>query len=172
MNEVTDDGVKEEKELLRIKKKYSIKYVLIVKLIEVYIIFLLVILFSFFSNRIGIGIFSIFLLVVFVIVYLILSKKSASKTYMIFYDTKVVYKRKFLSFEKERALEYSEIKDIVYTQGTSWYTRFWQKIFGFGNIYVYPKKGNIFTHGMSIDVIENIDKVVDELKNLIGDKIK
>ena len=42
MNEVTDDGVKEEKELLRIKKKYSIKYVLIVKLIEVYIIFLLV----------------------------------------------------------------------------------------------------------------------------------
>ena len=69
MNEVTDDGVKEEKELLRIKKKYSIKYVLIVKLIEVYIIFLLVIIFSFFSNSIGIGIFSIFLLVVFVIVY-------------------------------------------------------------------------------------------------------
>lgn len=167
-----NESVENEKELLKVKKKYSIKYVLLVKLIEVYIIFLLVIIISFYSGLVSIGILSIFVLLVIIIGTLILSKKSASKTYMSFYDDRIVYKRKFLFIDKERTLEYSEVKDIVYTQGTSWYTRIWQKIFKFGNIYVYPKKGNIITHGMALEVVENIDEVVENIKKIIGDKIK
>lgn len=167
-----NESVENEKELLRLKKKYSIKYVLLVKLIEVYIIFLLVIIISFYSGLVSIGILSIFVLLAIIIGTLILSKKSASKTYMSFYDDRIVYKRKFLFIDKERTLEYSEVKDIVYTQGTSWYTRIWQKILKFGNIYVYPKKGNIITHGMALEVVENIDEVVENIKKIIGDKIK
>lgn len=167
-----NESVENEKELLKVKKKYSIKYVLLVKLIEVYIIFLLVIIISFYSGLVSIGILSIFVLLAIIIGTLILSKKSASKTYMSFYDDRIVYKRKFLFIDKERTLEYSEVKDIVYTQGTSWYTRIWQKILKFGNIYVYPKKGNIITHGMALEVVENIDEVVENIKKIIGDKIK
>lgn len=161
-----------KKELLKVKKKYSIKYVLVVKLIEVYIVFLLVISASFLYRLISIGIVSFFILVAIIIISLILSKKSASQTYILFYDDRVFYKRKFLFIDTERTLEYSEIKDIVFTQGTTWYTRMWQKIFGFGNIYIYPKKGNIITHGMSVEVVENIDKVIKDIKTVIGDKIK
>ena len=161
-----------KKELLKIKKKYSIKYVLTAKLMEIYFIFILVISVAFYSRLISIGIFSIFILIAIIIAVLILSKKSAAKTYMTFYDDKIVYKRKFLFIDKERELKYSEVKDIVFTQGTNWFTRMWQKIYKYGNIYVYPKKGNIFSHGMSIEVVENIDKVINDVKTVIGDKIK
>lgn len=161
-----------KKELLKIKKKYSIKYVLTAKLIEVYFIFILVISVAFYSGLVSIGIFSIIILLAIIIAVLILSKKSAAKTFMIFYDDKIVYKRKFLFIDKEKTIKYSDVKDIVFTYGTNWYTRMWQKIFKFGNIYVYPKKGNIFSHGMFIEVVENIDKVINDVKTVIGDKIK
>ena len=161
-----------KKELSKIKIKYSIKYVLTAKLMEVYFIFILVISVAFYSRLISIGIFSIFILIAIIIAVLILSKKSAAKTYMTFYDDKIVYKRKFLFIDNERELKYSEVKDIVFTQGTNWFTRMWQKIYKYGNIYVYPKKGNIFSHGMSIEVVENIDKVINDVKTVIGDKIK
>ncbi len=168
-----DENTQEnKKELLKVKKKYSIKYVLVVKLIEVYVVFLLVISAAFLYRLVSIGIVSFLILIAIIIVALILSKKSASQTYISFYDDKVFYKRKFLFIDTERTLEYSEIKDIVFTQGTTWYTRMWQKIFGYGNIYIYPKKGNIITHGMTVEVVENIDKVVKDIKTVIGDKIK
>ena len=121
---------------------------------------------------IAIGIFSIFILIVIAILTLILSKKSASKTYIIFYDDEIVYKRKFLFIDREKRLKYGEVKDIVFTHGTNWLTRMWQKIFKFGNIYIYPKKGNIYTHGIYIEVVENIDKVINDVKTVVGDKIK
>lgn len=161
-----------KKELLKVRKKYSIKYVLTAKLTEVYIIFLLVIAIAFYSGSIGVGMFSIFILFVIVIAVLILSKKSASKTYLLFFEDRVVYKRKFLFINKERVLKYSEIRDIVFTQGLTWYSKIWHKLFKFGDIYVYPKKGNLITHGMSLEVVENIDKVIEDIKNVIGDKIK
>lgn len=171
-NEINQNNYNKDKELLKIRKKYSIKYVLTAKLIEVYIIFLLVIIFSFCSGATMIGIFSIFILIVIVFCTLIFSKKSAAQTYISFYEDKVIYKRKFLFIDKEKIVEYSNIKDIVFTQGTSWYTRIWQKILKLGNIYIYPKKGNIITNGISLEVVDNIDKVIEDIKTIVGDRIK
>lgn len=166
------ENIKNDKELLRIKKKYSIKYVLIVKLIEIYIIFFLVIFASFYSGLIAAGILSIFTLLVITVITLILSKKSALQTYLLFYEDRVVYKRKFLFLNEEKVIKYSDIKDIVFTHGTNWYTRMWQKIFKYGDIYIYPKKGNILTHGIILEVVENINKVIEDIKMIVGDKIK
>ena len=92
-----DENTQEnKKELLKVKKKYSIKYVLVVKLIEVYVVFLLVISAAFLYRLVSIGIVSFLILIAIIIVALILSKKSASQTYISFYDDKVFYKRKFL----------------------------------------------------------------------------
>lgn len=167
-----NENKKVEKELLKIKKKYSIKYILTAKLIEVYIVFLLAIIVSFGSGEIGIGVFSIFILIVIIFLVLILSKKSAAQTYMLFYEDRIVYKRKFLFTNKEKVMKYNDIKDIVFTQGTNWYTRMWQKLFKLGNIYVYPKKGNIIMNGISLEVVENIDNVINDIKLVVGDKIK
>ena len=136
-------------ELLRIKKKYSIKYVLTAKLFEVYLVFLILIIFG----------------------ALILSKKSAAQTYISFYEDKVVYKRKFLFMNKEKEMKYENIADIGYNQGTSWVTRFFQKIYHFGNIYIYPKKGNLLFNGICLEVVENIEDVANEIKEKISDKI-
>lgn len=167
-----NENKKTEKELLKIKKKYSIKYILTAKLVEVYIVFLLAIIISFYSGEVGIGVFSIFALILIILLVLIFSKKSASQTYMLFYEDKIVYKRKFLFINKERTMEYNDIKDIIFTQGTNWYTKMWQKFFKLGNIYVYPKKGNIIMNGISLEIVENIDNVIDDIKLVVGDKIK
>lgn len=133
-----------KEELLKIKKKYSIKYVLIEQLAEVYIVFLLVIIFCAYSNQISGIVFSVFALIIIVLGALIFSKKSAAETYIIFYDDKIFYKRKFLFINKERTLKYDEVKSITFIQGTNWYQKIWQKIFKFGGIYIYPKKRKYF----------------------------
>ncbi len=161
-----------ERELLRVKKKYSPKYILIVKMIDWYIIFGILIIFSFLvKNFLNMFIY-ILVLLIFMIVSLILGKKSAIKTYLSFYENKVIFKRKFLFINITRELKYDEIKDIVYTQGNSWFSRVFQKKFNFGNIYVYPKKGNILMHGMQIEFVSTLDKTVIDIKTVVGDKIK
>ena len=45
-------------------------------------------------------------------------------------------------------------------------------MFGYGNIYVYPKKGNLITNGMQIELVSDINQKVEEIKNIVGDKIK
>lgn len=138
--EMEQDTQNNKKELLKIKKKYSIKYILIEKLAEVYIVFLLVIIFSAYYNQISAIVLSIFALLVIVLGMLILSKKSAAETYIIFYEDRIFYKRKFLFINKERTLKYDEVKSITFTQGVNWYQKIWQKIFNLGGIYIYPKK--------------------------------
>lgn len=162
----------DKNELLRIKKKYSPKYILTAKLVEVYIFYLLFIIFAIISKS-YLTVFLITLVAIAIIFgVLVLSKKSASKTYIAFYDTKIVYKRKFLFIDKEKEMSYSDIKDIVFTQGTNWNDRMMQKHLKLGNIYVYPKKGNILIDGMQLEIVANIEKVMNDIKTVVGDKIK
>lgn len=158
-------------ELLRIKKKYSIKYVLTVKLFEVYLVFLFFIIGSILISRPIFIIGFLILLVLIIFGALILYKKSAAQTYIIFYDDKIVYKRKFLFINKEKIMKYEDVADIGYNQGNTFITRWFQKLFHFGNIYIYPKKGNILFNGISLEVVENIEQVANEVKEKVGDKI-
>lgn len=163
---------KDKEELLRIRKKYSFKYALTANMFELYIFYIILILFSFYMNNIMYGIVFTVLILIVAIFILIWQKNSAKETYLSFYSTKVVYKRKFLFTYKEKILEYDEIKDIVFVQGTNMITRIFQKAFHMGNIYIYPKKGNIFTNGMQLENVACIEKVIEDVKNIAGDKIK
>ena len=158
-------------ELLRIKKKYSIKYVLTAKLFEVYLVFLILIICSIVISEPILVVGLIILLVFIMMGALIFSKQNAAHTYIVFYEDKVVYKRKFLFMNKEKEMKYENIADIGYNQGTSWVTRFFQKIYHFGNIYIYPKKGNLLFNGICLEVVENIEDVANEIKEKISDKI-
>ena len=86
----------EKKELLRVKKKYSPKYILTAKLAEVYLIFLLFIATCFASKKIAYGFLGMIALILSVLGFLIISKKNAKNNYISFYYYKVVYKRKKL----------------------------------------------------------------------------
>lgn len=161
-----------EKELLKLKRVFSPKYVLTEKLAEVYLFFVLIIGFCFASRRIWYGIVMILLLALIIFFKLVFEKRKANQTYMKFYQDRVEFKGKMFLFRIEnRSLRYDEIKDITFTQGTTWFEKIFQKRFGYGNIYVYPKKGTYLTNGMQIELVENINEKVEELKNLVGDRI-
>ena len=70
----------EEKQIdkeFKIRKKYSPKYILMEKMIEVYMAFILFIAVCFSSNHVAYGFFAAFVLVVIVLGVLIISKKNA-----------------------------------------------------------------------------------------------
>ena len=157
--------------LLKVRQKYSPKYILTRKLFEVYFIFLLFFVFCFSSNNIFEGIIYALILILIIFCTLIISKKNSRKNYIAFCENKVVFEGKVLFRNVKRELAYSEIKDIVFTWGTGWFDRFFQKMFKLGNIYVYPKKGNIFSEGMQLEIVENFEKIMEDIKNIAGDKI-
>ena len=162
----------DNKEILRVNQKYSPKYILTKKMIEVYIIFIFLIVVSFYSkNVLGVFLFG-FLLAVIVLGALIISKRNAKGTYMSFYNKKIVFKGRFLFIKTNKEIRYDEIKDVVFTQGTSFCEKFFQKLFKLGNIYVYPKKGNIISNGMQLKIVDNIDRVIQDVSIVVGERLK
>lgn len=157
--------------LLKVRQKYSPKYILTRKLFEVYFIFLLLFIFCFSNNNIFQGIIYALILIFIIFCTLIIFKKNSKKNYIAFYETKVVFEGKVFFRSVKRELAYSEIKDIVFTWGTGWFDRFFQKLFKLGNIYIYPKRGNIFSSGMQLEIVENFEKIMEDIKNIAGDKI-
>ena len=161
-----------EKELLKLKRVFSPKYILIEKLAETYLIFVLLIGLCFATKRILYGILMIFVLIIIIFAKLVLEKRKSNKTYMKFYEDRIEFKGSMLlSKVEERCLRYDEIKDITATQGTTFFEKIFQKLFGYGNIYVYPKKGTYLSKGMQIELVENIFQKIEEIKNIVGDKI-
>ena len=161
-----------EKELLKLKRVFSPKYILTEKLAEVYLFFALLIAMCFTMGKIWYGIIMTVLLVLIIFFKLVFEKRKSNQTYMKFYEDRIVFKGKMFFLKVEnRSLKYDEIKDITMTQGTTFFEKMFQKKFGYGNIYVYPKKGNIVTHGMQIELVENINEKVEEIKKIIGDKL-
>jgi hypothetical protein len=162
----------DNKELLRIKKKYSPKYILTEKLFEIYLIFLLLILVCIYSKNVFGTVLFILSLIVIIISVLAISKRNAKKTYMAFYENKIVFKGKMLFMNVDRTIKYEDVKDIVFTQGSGWFEKIFQKMFKLGNIYVYPKKGNLLTNGMQIEIVADIENVIEKIKSVVGDKLK
>jgi hypothetical protein len=158
-------------ELYRVKKKYSPKYILTRKMLDAYIIFFIIFLLGAMSGYARYAILAVIGLIIVMFTSLVIEKKNAKKTYMIFYDTKIVLKGKMYFMDVERTLAYSDIKDVVFTQGNGIIERFFQKIFKIGNIYVYPKKGNIISNGLQIEIVGNFDKVIEDVKNIVGEKL-
>lgn len=161
-----------EKELLKLKREFSLKYILTQKMLEVYLFFALFIMLCFASKRV---VYSILAIIVFLLVVfgkIVIEKRRSNQTVMKFYEDRIQFKgRIFFVKVNERTLKYNEIKDITVTQGSSFLERRFQKKFGYGNIYVYPKKGNLLTNGMQIELVANINEKIEELKQIIGDKV-
>ena len=162
-----------EKELLKLNREFSPKYILTAKLLEIYLFFVLLIVFCFLAKRVLYGIFMIIILGIIIFAKLVLEKRNSNQTVMKFYEDRIEFKGKiFFVKVKERILKYDEIKDITFTQGSTFFEKRFQKMFGYGNIYVYPKRGNLITNGMQIDLVSDINQKVEEIKNIVGDKIK
>lgn len=162
-----------EKELLKLNREFSPKYILTAKLLEIYLFFVLLIVFCFLAKRVLYGIFMIIILGIIIFAKLVLEKRNSNQTVMKFYEDRIEFKGKiFFVKVKERILKYDEIKDITFTQGSTFFEKRFQKMFGYGNIYVYPKRGNLITNGMQIELVSDINQKVEEIKNIVGDKIK
>ena len=163
---------KEVTELLRVKKKYDIKYVMLCNLFELHIIFLFIILCFILAKQIFPLIALSLIYIIIVVSSLILYKKSATGTYISFQENKVVYRRKFLFINKREEMLYKDIKEITFHYESNIYFKFWQKKLNLGNMVICPKKGNSFIYGMAINNIAPLDKIMVDVKNNVGDKIK
>ena len=161
-----------EKELLKLKMEFSPKYILTQKMLEIYVFFALFMLLCIASKRIVYLIFSIIIFIFIIFGKFVIEKRKSNQTIMKFYEDRVEFKgRIFFIKVKERILKYNEIKDITVTQGASFFERRFQKRFGYGNIYIYPKKGNLLTKGMQVELVSNINEKISEIKQIVGDKI-
>ncbi len=161
-----------EKELLKIKRVFSPKYVLTEKMIEPYLFFALFIALCFSMKKILYGIVIILILVLLIFIKLVLEKRRSNRTVMKFYEDRIEFRGNIFFFKVEqRVLKYSEIKDITVTKGYTFLEKIFQKKFGYGNLYVYPKKGTIISNGMQVELIADIDEKVEEIKKIVGDKI-
>lgn len=159
--------------LLRVKRKYSPKYILIRQMIETYIVFLVIFLISIMAKRVGYVLLSILLFVAVIVLKLIYERKKAEKTYIDFYENKLVYHGHIMfKGTSEREMKYKDIKDITMTQGNSFFEKRIQKSMDIGNLYIFPKKGNVFTSGVQLEIIAQIDKTVEKILVIVGDKIK
>lgn len=161
-----------KKELLKLKRVFSPKYILTEKLAEVYLFFALLIGLCFATKRIGYGILMTLVMVLIIFFKLVFEKRKSNQTYMKFYEDRVEFKGKMFLFKtEERTLKYEEIKDITFTQGATFFEKRFQKAFGYGNIYVYPKKGTYIANGMQIELVADIMNKLEQIKTIIGDKI-
>ncbi len=162
---------KEASEIMRVKKKYNSKFVLISKLFELHLIAILMLMCFIVAKQIWSCILIISIYVAIILVTLILSKKSAEGTYISFQENKVVYRRKFLLRDTREEMLYKDIKEISFQYDVGAFTRFWQKHMNMGNIVIYPKKGNVLIYGIELTNVAPFDKLMVDIKNNIGDKI-
>ena len=164
--------MKNEKELLKLKREFSPKYILTLKMFEIYLFFILLIGLCILAKKIIYVIFTIVILFLIIFGRLVYEKRKTNQTFMKFFDDRIEFKGSiFFVKTKNRVLKYDEIKDITVTQGTNFFEKRFQKFFGYGNIYVYPKKGNLLTRGMQIELVSDINKKVEKIKEIVGDKI-
>ena len=116
-----------EKELLKLKRVFSIKYILTEKMAEMYLFFVLVISVCFVTKRILYAILMIFLLVFIIFFRLVFEKRKTNQTYMKFYEDRIEFKGRMFFFKTdERVLKYNEIRDITFTQGATFFEKRFQ----------------------------------------------
>lgn len=162
---------KESSEIMRVKKKYNPKFILVSKLFEVHLISILMFMCFVVAKQIWSCILLILIYIAIIMTTLILSKKSAEGTYISFEENKVVYRRKFLLRDTREEMLYKDIKEISFQYDVGAFTRFWQKHMNMGNIVIYPQKGNVLIYGIELTNVAPFDKLMVDIKNNIGDKI-
>ena len=155
--------VQEEKELsndtkivFEINRKYGIAYEL-TKYTWFFVVFIVS---SFGCIAVGntfAGILCILVLALVIGFLLFWDKQIAMATKAVFYETKVVYTFKFLFFDTEKVIKYSNIKDVKI------YRTFTQRKYGYGDICIYASgafPGAILLNGFEIKNVENVDEIV------------
>ena len=138
----------------KIKRKYSIAYEFS-KYTEIIVILILSIL-----GCIAFGtIWSVLLGILF-----FLDKRIALGTTVTFYEKKMEYTFKFLFFNTNKIVKYSDLKDISYYQTLR------QKKFGYGDLCVYAKgaiPGATLLNGFQIKNVENVKEVLEQISQVI-----
>ncbi len=155
---------KDTNERLKLRRKYSISYE-ITKYIFLIIVFILAFIVSLAAGGI---LEALLVILIFAIVMgglLFIDKRIAMATKATFYDTKVRYTFKFLFFNVDKTVKYSNIDDIRYFQ------TYRQKRFGYGDFCIYTKgviPGSGFLNGFQIKNVENAEEVLKQISEIIG----
>ena len=150
--------VKSNKVLLDLKRKYKIKYMLF-KTWEVFLVFILA---GLMTGKVSSFMFCLFLLVVIECLVLIYEKRKSKATKCKFYKNKVEYSCNFGLTKVERKINYKDLDTVNYNQ------TFIQKMFDFGDVYIYAKKGNLLTTGIEIKNVANLKENFEKINEIIG----
>lgn len=163
--------VQEEKNLekdtnvvFELKRKYGIAYE-INKYTWVFIILILSSFCCFAVGNIMAGLLCILLLAIVIGFLLFWDKRLSMATKAVFYETKVVYTFKFLFFDTEKTVKYSNIKDIKI------FRTFSQRKYGYGDICIYANgtfPGATLLNGFQIKNVENVDETVRTIIDLVA----
>lgn len=162
-----EDLKKDVKEVLKIKRKYSISYE-IVKYAWIIVIFILSSLICISTGGILEELLLILIFAVIIGFLLFIDKRIAMATTAVFYEKKVVYTFKFLFIDTEKVVKYTDLRDVTY------YQTYRQKKFGFGDLCVYAKgafPGATLLNGFQIKNIENVKEVLEVVSEIMA-KIK
>lgn len=163
-----EDLKKDTVEKLKLKRKYSIMYVL-VKYTELLIIGILASVICISAGGIleALAVVGIFILVFGVLLFL--EKRLSIAGKVVFYEKKVVYTFKFLGIDNTKVLKYNDIKDIKY------YQTYRQKKFGYGDLCIYANgiiPGSGFVNGFQIKNVENVQESLEKISEIIGRPVK
>lgn len=159
-----EDLKKDVKVKLKLKRKYSIAYEFR-KYMELIIIFILAILGCIAFENIWAALLGVLLLIVTMGLLLFLDKRIANSTTATFYEKKAVYTFKFLFFDTQKVVKYTDLKDVTY------YQTFRQKKFGYGDLCVYAKgaiPGATLLNGFQIKNVENVKEVLEQIGEIVG----
>ena len=159
-----EDLKKDVKVKLKLKRKYSIAYEFR-KYMELIIIFILAILGCIAFENIWAALLGVLLLIVTMGLLLFLDKRIANSTTATFYEKKAVYTFKFLFFDTQTVVTYTDLKDVTY------YQTFRQKKFGYGDLCVYAKgaiPGATLLNGFQIKNVENVKEVLEQIGEIVG----
>ena len=150
------------KEVLTIKRKYSLKYELF-RNSYLYLIFILA---GVMTEKASGMILSIALLILTLGFILFWNKRISKATKCKLYSTKIDFKCKFWIIDTKRQILYSNLDSINKDQ------TFWQKRFDLGDIYIYAKKGNLITTGIQLKNVSNFKETYEKINKFIDEKKK
>lgn len=159
-----EDLKKDIKVQLKFKRKYSIAYE-IVKYTEIIIIFILAFIVCISAGGIWESLLVILIFAIIMGLLLFLDKRVAMATQATFYEKKARYTFKFLFFNTDKIVKYTDIKDVTYFQSRR------QKKFGYGDLCIYTKgiiPGSGFINGFQIKNVENVEEVLTEIGQIVG----
>ena len=160
-----DEKLKNDnKEQLKLKRKYSISYEFL-RYVELILICILAAAVCIMSGGIieALAVFVVFALIFGILFFV--DKRIALGTKVTFYETKAVYTFKLGFINTTKVVKYSEIADVRLFQTHR------QKKYGFGDLCVYTKgviPGVGFFNGFQIKNIENAQENLVKIGEIIG----